>query len=70
MKAIYIPNTFHPVDDLKKLNDELKNTYNVEFQTEINKTFMGSDSFGATLLIVSEHSRKDKLDELNRISKK
>jgi len=69
MKAIYIPNAFHPVDDLRKLNDELKNTYSVEFETEVNKTFMGSDSFGGTLLIVSEHSRKDKLEELNRISK-
>lgn len=69
MKAIYIPNKFNEIDDLKKLNEELKNTYDVEFETTVNNN--GYDNtYSGRILILSEHSRKDKLDELNRISKK
>ena len=69
MKAIYIPNKFNEIDDLKKLNEELKNTYNVEFETTVNNNVY-DNTYSGRILILSEHSRKDKLDELNRISKK
>jgi hypothetical protein len=60
MKAIYISQNFNPKNELDQLNKELKNVYSVE--SEINF------EYGARLLIVSEHTRADKLKKLNEIA--
>ena len=66
MKAIYIPYSFDPITDLEKLNHELKNTYSVEYQTEIRVDYLPGPV--GILLIVGEYNRKDKLEKLNEIS--
>jgi hypothetical protein len=68
MKAIYIPTTFDPISDLKKLNDELKNTYSVEYETKVNDSFDGR--YLGSVLILNDITRTDKLKTLNKISEK
>jgi len=62
MKAIYIPNNFSKYGDLDDLNLKLKDAYKIE--TEI-KVSHGE----GTILIVSSQTRKDKLKEIDKISK-
>lgn len=68
MRAIYIPDTFHPIEDLKKLNDELKNVYSIDNTIRVNENFVGGIG-GGTILIVDNITRKDKLKILNDINK-
>ena len=64
MKAIFIPYTFDPDRDLEKLNQSLKDVYSIKFHTDVNR----ETNKEGTILIVRNHTRKDKLLELKRIS--
>jgi len=66
MKAIYIPYNFDPTKDLEKLNAELKDSHSVEHQSEIKVDYLRQPI--GILLIVGNHTRKDKLKKLNKIS--
>lgn len=64
MKAIYIPsNMFDPDASLKKLNEDLKDVYSIKFDIDVNQEYGGGK-----ILIVKNHTRKDKLKKLNKIS--
>jgi len=64
MKAIFIPENFNPTVDLEKLNRDLKDTYSITQTISVNS---GNSGYG-TLLIVDNHTRKDKLEKINNIS--
>ena len=66
MKAIYINSVFDPVNDLEKLNQELKECHTVVFTQKVNDNF-SIDCHG-TILIVDNYTRKDKLKKLKKIS--
>ena len=66
MKAIYIPYNFDTNNDLEKLNKEIKDCHSVEFQTEIKVDYLQNPV--GILMIVGNHTRKDKLKKLNKIS--
>ena len=66
MKAIYIPYNFDPNTDLDKLNKEIKECHSVEFKTEIKVDYLKNPI--GILIIVGNHTRKDKLKKLNKIS--
>ena len=62
MKAIYI-NTgkFNTKTDLEKLNKDLKDVYFIESEIELPYE-------NGRILIVSEHTRADKLKKISKIS--
>jgi hypothetical protein len=64
MKAIFIPNDIYTTGKLEKLNDELKNCSTILYNQKIEKF---GESLGI-LLIVGNHTRKDKLKKLKKIS--
>lgn len=68
MKAIYIPHYFNPETDLEKLNQELKDTYSVEYHKDILLDYLPNPL--GTLLIVGNYTRKDKLEKLNDINER
>lgn len=63
MKAIFIPTNMFSEESLKKLNEDLKDVYSIKFDVDVNPDFGGGK-----LLIVKNHTRKDKLKKLNKIS--
>lgn len=62
MKAIYIPEIFDPTKDLEKLNRELKDCTKIIH-------YQGVNSGMATLMILKNYSRKDKLEQIEKKSK-
>jgi hypothetical protein len=67
MKAIYIPDTFDVINDLKKINNELKNTHSVEFNIRVNDSFNlpGGIGVGGTVLILNEITKAEKLKKIS-----
>jgi hypothetical protein len=62
MKAIYIhTGKFNSKTDLEKLNKDLKDVYSIESEIELPYE-------NGRILIVSEHTRADKLKKLNEIA--
>jgi hypothetical protein len=66
MKAIYIPGLFDPIDDLERLNLQLKECHKVVFKQKVNDNLPGG--YYGTILIVDNYTRKDKLKKLKKIS--
>lgn len=63
MKAIYIDtHKFNAKTDLEKLNNDLKDVYSIELEIDLQYEH-------GKILIVSDHTRKDKLKKLNKIAK-
>lgn len=63
MKAIFISTNMFNEESLKKLNEDLKDVYSIKFDVDVNQDFGGGK-----ILIVKNHTRKDKLKKLNKIS--
>ena len=58
MKAVYIPHVFDTKTDLAKLNEDLKQSYNVLKEIGVNnETLTGGISNSGTILIVDEKDR-------------
>ena len=71
MKAIYIPNLFDPTKDLEKLNNDLKDCHSILLDKSINNGFSlpgGMIGPMGHLLILDNHTRKDKLEKINNIN--
>lgn len=62
MKAIYIPDTFDPTKDLEKLNRELKDCTKIVNYHSVNSGL-------GTIILAKNHTRKDKLEKIEQISK-